>query len=208
MWRLCFAWKQVRQARAALPAQKPAEPVPSAYDIIWQVGEPMLPDQAMGPPARAHRLTWQSEADGLHPQRMHIGRVQMWNRRTDVYPAREALRCVAWLQAAVRGSRPGSAIRLHTRGVLSFPQLQESPGARPSNILDACSVFMTQPLWSCSLYLQYSSCALLHELSLFGKHRSKLLGDRIVFSLASQTAKQGCYNPIQDLLKTTRLRTL
>lgn len=157
------------QARAALPAQKPAEPVPSAYDIVWQVDEPMLPDQAIGALARAHHLTWQSDADGLHPRRLHIGRVQMSNGRTDVYPAREALRSVAWLQAAVRGSRPGSAIRLHTRGVLSFPQLQESPGARPSNILDACSVSMTHPLWRCSLLLQYNSCALLHELNLSGK---------------------------------------
>ena len=176
------------QARAALLAQKPAEPVPSAYDIVWQVGEPMLPDQAIGALARAHRLTWQSDADGLHPRRMYIGRVQISNGRTDVCPAREALRSVAWLQAAVRGSRPGSAIRLRTRGVLSFPQLQESPGARPSNILDACSVFMTQPLWSCSQFLQYNPCALLHGLTLFGK--IQLLGGHSVFSLAIQPANK------------------
>lgn len=114
------------QARGAASARKPAEPVPSAYDIIWQVGEPMLPDQAMATPTKTHRLTWQSDAGGQHPQRMRIGRMRTSAGGREVHPAREALRSVAWLQAAVRGSRPGSAIRLRTRGVLSFPQLQDS----------------------------------------------------------------------------------
>jgi len=75
----------------------------------------------------AHRITWQADTAGQQPRRMGLGRTRAGEAR-EVYPAREALRSVAWLQAAVRSSRPGSAIRLRTYGSLSFPQLQEPPG--------------------------------------------------------------------------------
>ena len=115
--------------RGAALAPKTAEAVPSTYDIVWQVGEPVQPDQATGPLDNAHRLSWQSDGGGQYPRRMQIGCVRKSSEQRGVYPAREALRSVAWLQAAVRGSQPGSAILLRTRGVLSFPQLQDSPGA-------------------------------------------------------------------------------
>ena len=119
---------QVVHGWEVAPVRQPAEAVHSAYDIVWQVGEPMLPGRAPAAPKQAHRINWQSDSAGQHPSSMPIGHMHARSGR-HVYPAREALRSVAWLQAAVRGSKPGSSIRLNTRGALSFPQQLEAPGA-------------------------------------------------------------------------------
>ena len=63
-------------------------------------------------------------------------------------PAREALRSVAWLQAAVRGSTPGQKLCLRTRGALSFPPAQDVPGR--AHITDSPA------LLSCCLSLRSS----------------------------------------------------
>ena len=51
-------------------------------------------------------------------------------------PARDVLRSVAWLQAAVRALPQGAAVQLRTAGALSFPAAAEAPGA-------------TLPTWLC-----------------------------------------------------------
>lgn len=124
--------------RDGAPVRQPPEAVPSAYDIVWLVGEPMLQGGATALPKQAHRITWRCDS-GQHPNSMPIGRVQHARRGKRVYPAREALRSVAWLQAAVRGSKPGSSIRLSTQGALSFPQLQEAPGVLQMIVKRLCT---------------------------------------------------------------------
>lgn len=125
---------QVVHGRVAAPAAKAAERNSCLYDVVWQVGEPIVPDLARAPPVPSHRVTWQADVAGQQPRRMALGRTRAKEVR-EVYPAREALRSVAWLQAAVHSSQPGSAITLRTCGSLSFPQLLEPPGDQPLPLL-------------------------------------------------------------------------
>lgn len=126
-----------QMASAASPGAE--QPVPCLYDILWQAAEaaPLSSHKRTfkSPP----RISWHassSSAQGKEnkqlPPSFGRGRLQQSS-----YPAREALRSVAWLQSAVRNSKPRDVVTLQTRGVLTFPQLPAPAGTPTSKLQDA-----------------------------------------------------------------------
>ena len=124
------------------PAAEPAAPPEARYTIIWQAERAMLrsPQRARSC-SRCHTtaVQWLAGAGRENnlpfPGRFAIrdeGHVRQRSRAGALGPAGQALRSVSWLQAAVRGSRPGAELRLRTRGALSFPHAQDGPGAHRS----------------------------------------------------------------------------